>query len=165
LYTCEEKFGLFLKAVWQHWWFLMASIFFAALRFIPAVKSGPLPQWVYWLGMSAGLFIACFLAWKDEYKKAESFKQEMDEMYADLVLDWFKNTSSTPAFFPSQFVAEKLSLDHEKVLRGVEVLEKELKVMRNDGPAGWFYNPIAAMRFTCGVRRLIPVKTIDAGTF
>jgi hypothetical protein len=132
---------------------------------VPAVTSHIIPRWAYWLAAFFCFVITAYKMWSEQYDRAEMHKREADEMYSDVILDWFKNTSSTPAFFPSALVAEEMKLDHEKVLRGLEVLEKTLKVVRNDGAQGWFYNPIAAMRFDCGMRRLVPVRTIDAGSF
>jgi hypothetical protein len=73
--------GLYLTAVGRHWWYLMATVFFAALRLVPAVRLQPIPQWVYWLGILVSLFGASFLAWRDEYRRGERFKREVDEIY------------------------------------------------------------------------------------
>jgi hypothetical protein len=73
-----RSFGLFLKAVARHWWFLMATVVFAVLRFVPVFRSKPIPREVYWLGMLISLFLALFLAWRDEYRRAEALKGEVD---------------------------------------------------------------------------------------
>jgi hypothetical protein len=115
----------------------------------------------FWLLLSitvASFYFAAFLAWRDEYRRAESLKCEIDAMYADVILDWLQQSCPTPAFFPAQFLADKLKYDVEKVVRGLKVLEKEFKAVRDDGPSGWSYNPVASIRLQCNLRRLVTQK-------
>lgn len=139
----------------RHWWFWM-GVALTLFGVIPAITSNTIPRWVYWLAAFGCFVITAYKMWSEQYDRAEANKREADEMYADIILDWFKRSTPTPACFPSNFVAEKLNLDHQKVLRGLAVLEKDLKVMRNDGALGWVYNPVAAIRLTCTLHRLIP---------
>jgi hypothetical protein len=55
-------------------------------------------------------------------------------MYADVILDWLQHNH--PAIFPASFVAERMQLNLEKVVRGLKILEIEFKVVLAlaDGP-------------------------------
>jgi hypothetical protein len=150
-----HKLWKFSKAVGQHWWFLMATVTLAILGLVPAITAHTIPRWVYWLAALVCMAIAFYKVWNEHYDIAVSYKREADDVYADVILDWLKGSCPTPAFFPAQFLADKLKWDIDKVLRGLTILEKELKVVKNDGHAGWSYNPAAAFRFQCNLRKLI----------
>lgn len=92
-----------------------------------------------------------------EFKKeSAAFKREIDEMYADVILDWLQHNH--PAIFPTSFVAERMQLNLEKVTRGLKILENEFKVVQDHGARGWSYNPMASVALICQYRRLVPVK-------
>ncbi len=92
-----------------------------------------------------------------EFKKeAADFKREIDEMYADIVLDWLQHNH--PAIFPASYIAEKMQLNLEKVVRGLKILETEFKTVQDNGARGWSYNPMASVALICQYRRLVPVK-------
>jgi hypothetical protein len=151
-----HKFCLFLRAVCHHWWFLMATVVLTAISLVPAITQKTVPQWVYWLGASVSLFFAFFLAWRDEHNLAKGYKSEADQIYSNLILDWFQQQTSdkTPQFFPLKFLSDALNLDLEKVQRGLNILS-DGGVVRDDGMLGWVYDAQRSHRLKPGFRRLL----------
>jgi hypothetical protein len=133
----------------------MGSIALVFISLVPAVTQHVIPKWVYWLAAFICALIACYRTWSDEYDRAEMHKREAEELYAQVILDWFKMRSSTvPASFPSTFVAEEMKMAHDKVVRGLAILE-QWKLMRNDGVLGWAYDATAGFRVDSQFRRII----------
>jgi hypothetical protein len=153
-----RKLGLFICAVGKYWWFWMATVALTLIGFIPAFTTKTIPPWVYWLGATLSMFFAFFFAWKDEYNRAESFRREADEVYADVILDWLQQSCPTPAVFPTDYLCKKLQYDRGKVESGLKILVTEFKVIKNNGPSGWAYNPVAAMILRPNLRKLTAEK-------
>jgi hypothetical protein len=150
-----REFGFFLRAVSRHWWFLMATVVFAIFRFVPIFRSQPIPQEVYWIGILVSLFFAFFLAWRDEYRRAEGLKREIDEVYTDVVLDWLLQHHIKT--FPAQALADQMQYPVEKVLCGLRILEKEFQLVRDDGAIGWYFDAERAIKrgMSSKLRRLV----------
>jgi hypothetical protein len=158
----KEKAETLWKSGKRHWWFWM-GVALTLFSVVPAITSHIIPRWVYWLAAFVCFVNTAYKMWSEQYDRAEMHRREAAEMYADIVLDWLK--LNHPMIFTVPHVAEKMQYDEGKIVQGLEILEKEFKVVQNNGPRGWIYHPMLAIPLICQVRRLIPVKTIDAGTF
>jgi hypothetical protein len=126
------------------------------LGLVPAITQHVIPRWIYWLAALVCVFIAFYRSWSEEYDRAELCKRELEEIYADVVLDWL--LTHHPKTFPAAEVARLMKYDEYKVIRGLKMLEKEFKVVRDDGAAGWFFDIEKAFRLglICNLSRLIP---------
>ena len=70
-----REFRIFLWAVGSHWVAVLGSAAFVAYQlFADRWRVSPLPDPLFWSGMSACLLLACFLAWRDEYLVARAKK-------------------------------------------------------------------------------------------
>lgn len=65
----------FLVAVKRHWILLVTSSVFAASGFFYEHTSKPISIEIVWGAASLFLFISCFLAWRDEYRKVLTRQQ------------------------------------------------------------------------------------------
>jgi hypothetical protein len=129
------------------------GIAIAIISYVPAVTQRTVPQWVYWLAAAICVLIAFFQTWSEQYDRAAEYKGEVDDLYADLVLDWLKQHN--PAQFNPDYVAKDMKWDQGKVVRGLKTLERTYKgLVRNDGPYGWIYDPMQSIRLNCQYRKL-----------
>ena len=135
-----------LRSVGRHLWFWM-GVALVILGLVPAVTQHTIPRWVYWLAALACLCIAFVKSWNEQYDLAEQYRSEVDNLYGSLILDWLQqqNSAHTPMYFPSNFIADSMKFEHEKVVRGLKILEK-MKYVRDDGATGWFYDATRAAR-------------------
>jgi hypothetical protein len=150
-----QKIKTFLRSGTRHWWVWMGIALYL-ISLVTAVTPHVISRWVYWLAALVCVLIGCYKTWSDEYDRAETYKTEAAELYAQVILDWFKmrSSSTVPASFPSTFVADEMRLDHDKVVRGLTILE-QWKFMRNDGVLGWAYDATAGFRVDSQFRRII----------
>lgn len=151
---CVGKAKSFLGAIGRHWWFWM-GVALNVLGIVPAVMQDTIPPWIYWFSATICIFIACFLAWNEEYKRADMHKREADEMYSNIVLDYLQQHH--PMSFPASAIASSMDYDLQKVERGLKVLEG-IGVTRDDGALGWFYNPAVSIRLYPDLRKLATPK-------
>lgn len=149
-----QKVKSLLRAVGYHWWFWM-GISLYLLSLAPAVTEHIIPRQVYWLAALVCVVIAFYRAWSEQYDRAQLLQRELEEMYADIVLDWLQQNH--PMVFPASHVAEKMHYPEYKVVKGLKMLEREFKgVVKDNGASGWSYNPIASAHLFCALRRLPP---------
>jgi len=122
---------------------------------VPAITNHTIPRWVYWLAAFACFVITAYKMWSEQYDRAEAYKREVDEVYADVVLDYLKQHH--PARFPATTLADLMKYDVEKVVRGLKVLEMEFKVVGDEGAAGWFfdYQRMLSLGLYSNLRRLL----------
>jgi hypothetical protein len=76
------EIGIFLRAVGKHWWALMSCAIFTSLGVFIAYANKS-NAWAVKASFTAALiciFIACYLAWRDEHKMALKSKAEKDEI-------------------------------------------------------------------------------------
>jgi hypothetical protein len=143
-----------LRSVAYHWWIWMGIALYL-LSLAPAVTEHTIPRQAYWLAALVCVVIAFYKSWSEQYDRAELLQRELEEMYADIVLDWLKQHN--PKIFSVSHLAEKMNYPEYKVQKGLKMLEKEFKgLVKDNGTAGWFYDPVVSMPLFCGLRRLPP---------
>jgi len=148
------KIKCLVRSVVRHWWIWMGIALYL-LSLAPAITTHTIPRQAYWFVALACVVIAFCKAWSDQYDRAELLQRELEEMYADIVLDWLKE--KMPRIFTTAHVAEKMNYPEYKVTKGLKMLEKEFPgVVKDNGAAGWFYDPVASISLFCGLRRLPP---------
>jgi predicted aminopeptidase len=113
------------------------------------------PKW--YLIVLAALGVGClywagYKTWRDERIKAELYRSEGDEIYADVILDWIRQNLHGKGFLTEPLLSERLNLPHDKISRGVSVLER-LEVLEKS-PTGWTYTP-RLNHLSSGYRRMV----------
>jgi hypothetical protein len=79
----------FIKAVGHHWTWWIGSTVIASLFAVYQGGGGVIPTWLLWTWALVGVFIATFLAWRDQYKKVQELtKRTGIEMLDDLLVEW-----------------------------------------------------------------------------
>lgn len=150
-----DKVKTLLRSGGRHWWFWMGIALYI-LSLVPAVTQHTIPRRIYWLAALICIVIAFYQTWSEQYDRAEAYKREVDEIYADVVLDFLMQHHLKT--FPIEALANMMRYDVRKVLRGLRVLEEEFQVVRDEGAIGWTFD--AERTFSrgmyCNLRRLVP---------
>jgi hypothetical protein len=158
----------YLKALWLHSKVIlsgMASIIINVVQMVAlraTTNPARLNSVLFWslLAITVGSFAwANFLAWQDQYSRAEAHRDEANEMYADMVLYHLRQTFGSLGIFSDAAVAKAMDFDLDKVQRGLGLLETKCKVVGNNGARGKVYIPSMSADLTCQIRRLIPSKS------
>jgi hypothetical protein len=94
------EFGRFLIAVGKRWWALMSCAIFTGLGVFSAYANKN-NSWIVEASFAAAvvcLFIACFLAWRDEHRKLaeEQAKNEGSRIEADMIVALVDSKKETP---------------------------------------------------------------------
>lgn len=145
------KAKFFVRAFIRHWWVGM-GIVLGVLGLVPVVTYHTIPRWIYWLAALICIVIGFYQTWSEEYDRAELCQRELDEMYADVVLDCLKQKKVM--IFTSQHVAKWLDWPLERVQRGLKMLEKEFGVVKDNGARGWTFDLTVSIPLYCHLRKL-----------
>jgi hypothetical protein len=156
----KAKAKSLLWSLGRHWWVWMGVALYL-LGLAPAVTEHVIPRWVYWLAALICIVIAFYKSWGEEYDRAELYKRELEEMYADVVLDWLKNNH--PAIFTAAHVAQRMDFDVGRVTKGLKMLEKEFGVVHDNGARGWSFEMMISIPLISSLRRLVPPPKKELG--
>jgi hypothetical protein len=66
-----SEIGRFLRGLVRHgiWW-ITSSVGAAAFALYQGTSGKMVPTWLFWMWAALGLIIACFLAWREEHRRA-----------------------------------------------------------------------------------------------
>jgi len=76
----------YIKDICRHWaWWASSTIIAAALAIYQG-GGGVIPAWLLWTWATAGIFVAMFLAWRDQYRNVQELtKKAPIEIIDDLI--------------------------------------------------------------------------------
>lgn len=92
-------FAAFTRAVFAHWEVLVSGVIFNGLLFASGIVASQqfgrdVPWQTYPVAFTLFLFIACFMAWKDEYRKRQQLEQVRPRFRLELVRQAFGNVGN-----------------------------------------------------------------------
>ena len=110
------------------------------------------PAWLYTVVAALTFLSSTFLAYRDERRRANKAENELNEVYADVVLSYLKETCKTQCFFQPYHIGEKLALPSEKVLGGLALLRDKYKLVKQN-QLGWTFSAPNALIVTPGFKK------------
>lgn len=106
-------------------------------------------HWFWLVAALAAFCAAIFGAFKAAVKvgnrvvrsELQPLRATLDEIYADCVFAWLKENIKGKGFFRSQTIAERLGLNVEDVIRGLELLRDKYDIVQGAAATQWRFEP------------------------
>jgi hypothetical protein len=137
------------------------AIAVSAVSYLPLGNSHPwIPFIAFVLIWSVAWIWAFVRSWTREHDRGEAYKQESDEIYADVILDYLKSTIKTRGCCSTTSLAKDLSLPEDAVRRGLIRL-KQLGLVE-ETPLGWNFSGADAILVDAQYKKLPIAKRSSA---
>ncbi|HXM20360.1 MAG TPA: hypothetical protein VN948_03735 [Terriglobales bacterium] len=142
-----SEFVSWLRLVWKHWQVNLTGGVIIAALFLWQITGKTVLASVYLIIASMTFIASTFFVWRDGHKRAVESENESSEIYADVILFWLKENCHTACSFTTDALVESLDLSHDKISRGLDLLEDKWKVIEQDH-LGWRYSAASSTRLT-----------------